>query len=184
VNQEPERKKVFFILGKQPGPSRLRFGLEQWQDWYQCMRHTACKAREHVDPRIILASGVKYGKGNEADFYAEYLTKHFNVPLGSITIIRSGLDSISQINLAWQHAGSIGRELVIVAGFPHSLRVKRICIENGIDQDFSIETVFGLPRTLDACVDLGLALCWPTLSRLGIGQRLSRYVCKYRAKAL
>lgn len=184
-------KTLILLLTK--GPHRWRPGPRRWHDWVRSCE-LALELRKKYGAEIYVPSAVKIeGHMSEFDLYGyEFLrlglglkemasTADYRVltdGLGQVaaTIERRAQETIGQIEAACELVARRDASILVVSTWTHFPRVLYLCRGKG----FAHRVAFGIPNPLEACTDMALALLFPLLDLLGLGEKFQRWATAHR----
>lgn len=142
-----------------------RIGPENLQDWFVAIKMAKDMLEIYKPSKVIVVSGLQVsGQNPEADNMVQAL-KELGVSNENIVIIKNGVETIGQINLARKYARSNGYKLVIISSWIHYPRVRWITKKMmGVKNLFA----FGIPRPKEVLTDSILTFLFPIIDLLGL----------------
>jgi hypothetical protein len=157
---------VVGILPKSPLPKKGRFGPESKQDWYQTCVKAAEIAHKLPEATVLISSEFQTDDEGYEDLVYRQVMQGLGVRCNRIVLLRKGLETIGHLRAMGDYANAESRELVIVHGPTHVLRVWYVCWKDGIVATYLCPWL-SIPRPLEILRDIGLSFLFPALDLLG-----------------
>lgn len=166
---------MIFILTKSAVPEKGRFGPTYLQDWFKC----CVKAHSLMAPndKIFITSAFRPGGEWEAEVYKKTLLG-LGVPETQLEIRHQGLETTEQLEAIYAMAKKEEAEIVLISTFLHFPRVW--WLTRGKEIKHSV--LFGIPRPIEACTDIILAILYPLIDLLGFQKKFLAYTKTRRKK--
>jgi hypothetical protein len=101
------------------------------------------------------------GAPHEADLYHETLLA-LGVPREQIRVVREGLETIAQVEIAFREARKDGADVVFISSPLHFPRVNWLCDSRAMNC-----VAWGLPRFKEALTDPVLIFAFPIIDTFG-----------------
>lgn len=175
-------KTLILVLTK--GPHRFRFGPKRWHDWIvQC--RMAAKFQRQLPEAVVYVPSVVHISGfpSELEYYRTALaenglTESIQLISGikALMLEATGQETIGQVKQGYQFSCVTGTNLVVVSTLFHFPRVLYLCRGKGV----MYKIAWGIPNPVEACTDLVLAILFPVLDLLGLGERFQKCAIKHR----
>lgn len=176
-------KTIIFVPTK--GPHRSRTGPEKLSDWRVQCRKAAVLQDELPDAVVYVPTAVSItGYPTEYEYYKEELRKNglrdWLTINGNPKLImeKRGQETIEQCELAFALAEREDVRLVVLSTPTHFLRLLYLCRGKGVTHKIA----WGIPNPIEAITDTILAILFPVLDFLGLGERFQQWAIRRREK--
>ncbi|HQA95775.1 MAG TPA: hypothetical protein PLN18_00180 [Candidatus Colwellbacteria bacterium] len=154
---------------------RGRLGSRESQDWYASVRQISrvfdrltCKRHRIPEKDIVLICDFQEASDQaEADLYAVAM-EEFGIY--NPRIIRDGLETIRQVDVAFDLAAFEGKRIIFFGTWFHYLRILWIIRRHPKSKEvpWELRGAFGIPRPKEAVTDIILTLVFPILDLFGL----------------
>ncbi|MES2203534.1 MAG: ElyC/SanA/YdcF family protein [Patescibacteria group bacterium] len=174
------KTKLIWAATKSVWPTG-RIGADELQDWYAGCALAADllhRYRDAGEPAIVLLVGALQAVGERPEVDNQLTAlERLGLHQRDITVVRTGTDTIGQLEAAVDYARVWDSDLVVVSTFLHYPRVRWLCRGKG----YRHFVAWGRPRPYEAVTDLIATPLYPIVDKLGLVERGRKKVLERRA---
>ena len=180
----PRRDVVIFAVTKYPLGVNQRFGFRigprKEQDWYRgLVKAQQLRDTRYPGAKFLLVTAVTIDGNNEGGIYYEAMLE-LGIDPEDIIRANKAYETIEQLHICRDIAAERGSKLVLVSTWLHYLRVRWICMNDGVRATHYV--AFGIPRPREALRDIIATFLFPAIDLLGVRERLLRRVQERRQR--